>query len=137
MKNKLVDKKLDNAVNLVEKHLCPNNKLIEKEYEGAISSFGPLVVQNGPLPACALYLKTGGGSSIEKARLVAILFALIENNDDAGVAGVNKKLKEDVNRNLLDKAITHHQDKGEVLFQHELLTATMTLKLTMRVFSFK
>lgn len=142
MKNKAVDRKLDRAIELVKEHLYDTGAPIPKEYEGAISSLGPLVIQVGPLPACALYLKSGGSSDIDKVRLIAILFELINNDSRTGkipgFPGIEGKLDKelkDIHKVKLEEAIVLHK-KGESWFKHELLTAIMALKLAMRAFPF-
>ena len=77
MRNREVDKLLESAITLIEKHILKDRKAIPKEFESATASFGATVIQTGSVPACALYLKSSK-STVDKSRIVFILMELIQ-----------------------------------------------------------
>jgi len=126
MKNYQVDRLIEPAIALVEKYFG-KEKPVPKGYESALASFGGTLIQSGPLPACALYLKTSD-SNIDKARLIRMLMELMKEQGGFSMVVLAEK------SNDLMKQIIQEYNQNEELFKHRLVNATIALKLALRTF---
>lgn len=134
MRNREVDKLLEAAIILIKVHLLKDRQAIPKEFESAAASFGAAVIQTGPVPACALYLKSSK-STVDKSGIVFILIKLIQ--EQGGFKGKEIQEPADNSENpkeWMKQIINETPSHREELFKQRLFTAIIALKLALRTF---
>lgn len=135
MKNKQIDILLPRAMELVDGYLKENG-MVSKEYESATASFGGAIFQSGPLPACALYLKSPEGK-IDKSTLVFLMMMLVKKQGGFDSVEINAPSNDHGVRKEWMKQVIDEFYKGEDIFRHRLINATIALKLAMRTFTLR
>lgn len=74
---KRIEQLIPKAIDAVETHLA-NNKKVDSEYNGYISSFGAAVIQSGLVPAVAFYSSESSKSDKDKKKLLTAIADLMQ-----------------------------------------------------------
>lgn len=131
---KRIEKLFPAALDAIDEILLggDENKLIDSEYQGYISSFGASVMQMGMLPTLAVYADEGSGASRDRRKLLKILAKVLVSSassfqyKQAIIAHGNDLFKTAV-QGLLS------QSERNTLQEH-LLDASVAVKLCLRTF---
>lgn len=87
---KIKNEDFANALTAIEHHLLNTHKIMSKEYDGYISSFGASVINSGLLPTLSFYTDIHKNSSeVRRYKLLKVLFKVLnpetQNNSDTGL----------------------------------------------------
>jgi len=136
MKNKQIDELILPAIKLIEERSIEieKNYMVPKEYESALSSFGGTIIQSGPIPACALYLKTSE-SKIDKSKLIFILMKLMKQQGGFFSSEILPPSNDKTIRKKWMEQLIKEYEKDNSLFKQRIMNATIALKLALRTFN--
>lgn len=141
-----ISKLLPAAVKAVRAELSPSGEVIEREYQGYISSFGASVMQMGLLPTLAVFAekKPSGGKKQNPQQLLNILHTVVcsehsglDNTIKAALKDpqYNRVVNNKTEHQLFDAAVDLASDERKLRELHtHLLDAAVATKLAIRTF---
>ena len=116
MNKKAVDKLIPQAYEALKSHKIAENNSIPKTFRGQISSFGAAISIGSVLSAVAFFSQAGGGSEIDRSKLMDAVFDLMPNKP---------------NYSSLREYIIKNNDKST---KENILNACIALKLAMNFY---
>jgi len=109
---------------LNDDQLCiVKNKMIDKTYNGYISSFGASIISSGLLPTFIFYSKKAENhNEADRSLILKALEKMLKNNEIAILQ---------YDENILQKAITHYSNTR---FKQKIQECAIALKLAIRTY---
>lgn len=134
---KRIEKYFPSALAAIKKGLQENDstKIIDREYQGYISSFGASILQMGLLPTIAVYSDKGSDAAKDKKLLLDTLAYTLTGTNGILSSELKTKLT-DKETDLFKVTVDLQKDLQTELREH-LLDAAVALKLCIRTFQLK
>ena len=123
MNKNIINDEIETAYKLLAEHEVAKGGVIKGSFRGQISSFGAAIVMGNLLAAIAYFSKQGG-ASVERQKLIAIIYDIIKKRHE----------NENMPADLFSYANGEKKKGAERNCKEEILNAAIAVKLAMNLY---